>query len=82
MGKSVRLGSERLCDRIPAATVVKTGSDSSTAKRSAIDVSVTGPYKLLSRVTVRLKTIAAQWPCVPSKGQNLKPFTSNDDISI
>ena len=37
VGESVRLGSGRLCDRIPAATVVKTGSDSSTAKRSVID---------------------------------------------
>ena len=29
----------------PSATQVKTGSDSSTAKRSALDVSVKGPWR-------------------------------------
>ena len=43
----VRIASKSLGVRIPAATalIVKTDSDSSTAKRSAIGVSVTGPRR-------------------------------------
>ena len=49
MGLNVHPASGRLDVRIPDATkVVKTGSDSSTAKRSAIVVSVTGPWRLPS----------------------------------
>ena len=56
--------------------VVKTGSDSSTAKRLAIGVSVTGPrrydhYKWMPRVTG-----------VPSISKNLQLFTGNGDESI
>ena len=45
MGKNVRPASRRLGVPIPArqTLVVKTGSGSSTAKRSAIDVGVTCP---------------------------------------
>ena len=43
--KSVGPASGRLGVRIPAATVVITGTDSSTAKRLAIGVSVTGPRR-------------------------------------
>ena len=45
--KSVRPASGRLGVRIPAATDLsrKKGSDSSTATRSAISVSVTGPQR-------------------------------------
>ena len=42
-------------------------------------------YKWMSRFTVdvaRLRTLTAQWPRVPSIGQNLQPFTGNIDISI
>ena len=40
----------------------------------------------MSRVTVgvaRLRTLTTQWPWVPSihVGQNLQPFTGNDDLS-
>ena len=45
--KSFRPASWRLGVRIPVATVVKTGSGSSTAKRSAIGVGVKGPRSLL-----------------------------------
>ena len=46
VGKSVDPASGRLNGRIPAAAdVVKTGSDSSAAKRSTIGVSVTGPRR-------------------------------------
>ena len=30
----------------------------------------------------RLRTLTAQWPLVPSIGQNLQPFTSIGDVSI
>ena len=68
--------------------IVKTGSDSSTAKCSATVVSVTGPRirplktdaSCHSRCDT-LKTLTAQWPCVPSIGQDLPPFTGNDDVS-
>ena len=68
----------------------KTGSDSSTAKRSAIGVSVTGGSSEM--------TIINGWPVsqyvwhakepsllnsrVPSIGQNLQPFIGNGDVSI
>ena len=48
VGSSVRLASGRLGVRNPALTDlsdIKTGSDSSTAKRSALGVRVTGPRK-------------------------------------
>ena len=48
VGSSVRLASGRLGVRNPALTDlsdIKTGSDSSTAKRSALGVRVTGPQK-------------------------------------
>ena len=45
VGWSVRLACGRLGVRISAATVVKTGSDSSTAKCSATGVSVTRPRR-------------------------------------
>ena len=44
MGRTVRLGSGRLCVRILATT--EKGSDSSTAKLSAIGVSVRGPSEM------------------------------------
>ena len=48
MGNSVRPGSGKLGVRISTATDLsqKTGSGSSTAKRTAIGVNVTGPRKL------------------------------------
>ena len=48
MGNSVRPGSGKLGVRIQTATDLsqKTGSGSSTAKRTAIGVSVTGPRRL------------------------------------
>ena len=54
MGQSVSLASRRFDVRIQAATdLVKTGSDSSIAKRLALGVSVTEEhYKWVSRVTV------------------------------
>ena len=39
----------------------------------------------MARVTVgvaRLRALTAQWPWVPSIGQNLQPFTCNCDVSI
>ena len=30
----------------------------------------------------RLRSVTAQWPCVPSIGQHLQPFTGNGDVSI
>ena len=68
------------------AYVVKTGSDSSTAKRWVIDVSVLGDehYIRMTLVTVGVasyRTLTAQRPCVPSTGQNLQPFTDNSDVS-
>ena len=42
-------------------------------------------YKRLARVAVgvaRSKTLATQWPWVPSIGQNLQSFTGNRDVSI
>ena len=47
MGRSVRSLSGRLVVRIQSVTDLsrKTGSDSSSAKRSALGVSVTGPRK-------------------------------------
>ena len=48
VGKSVRLASGRLGVRNPALTDlsdIKAGSDSSTAKHSAIGVSVMGPRR-------------------------------------
>ena len=49
VGESVRPASGRLGVRIPAATDPshKTGSDSSTTKRSALGASVTGPQRPL-----------------------------------
>ena len=41
-------------------------------------------YKRMPRVTVgvaRWRTLTAQWPEVPSKGQNLQPFNGNGDLS-
>ena len=47
--------------------VYKTGSDSSTAKRSATSVSARvlrdDHYKGLARVTVGIARLTAQWPC-------------------
>ena len=68
-------------------TSLWTGSDSSTAKRSAIGVSVTGVdhYEWMPRVKVdvaRLRTLTAQWARVPCIGQNLTPFTGNGKVSI
>ena len=69
--------------------VVKTGNDSTTAKRSATDVNVMvlwdHHYKWMHYATVnvaRSKTVTAQWPRVPSIAQNLKPFTGSGDVSI
>ena len=47
VGQSVHLASGRQDVRIPDTTdlIVKTSSDSFTAKRSAIGVSVTGPQR-------------------------------------
>ena len=48
VGQSVCLACERLDVRITAATVpsrLKIGNDSSTAKRSATNLSVTGPWR-------------------------------------
>ena len=55
----------------------KKDCDSSTAKHSS-RVLGDDHYKLMSCVTVdvaRQRTLTAQWPWVPSKGQNLQPFT-------
>ena len=30
----------------------------------------------------RKRTLGASWPWVPSIGQNLQPFTGNNDVSI
>ena len=41
--------------------------------------------KRMPRVTVgvaRKRILTAQWPGVPSKGQNLQPFNGNDEVSI
>ena len=45
MGSSVDTANGKLCDFESQTLVVQTGSDSSTSKRSAIDVSVTGPRR-------------------------------------
>ena len=42
-------------------------------------------YKRMPLVTVgvaRWRTLTARWPWVPSKVQNLQPFTGNCDVSI
>ena len=42
-------------------------------------------YKRMSRFTVnvaRLNAITAQWPEVPSIGQNLQPFTGNGEVIL
>ena len=65
----VRPASERLCveSQPPHTSVVKTGSDNSIAKRSAIGVSVTDPQRwplymdAHSRCDM-LITLIAQWP--------------------
>ena len=77
--------------RSPVATYLshKRGSDSSTAKRSAlVRVSLVlgeDHYKRMPHVTVgvaRLRTLSAQWPWVLGIGQNLKLFTGNGDVFI
>ena len=61
VGSSVRLASRRLGVRIPAAkVVVKTGSDSSTVKRSAISVSVTVLGDDHSKRMPRVKVVVAR----------------------
>ena len=42
------------------------------------NVSVTS----LQRGVACLRTVTAQWPRVPSIGQNLKPYTSNGNVSM
>ena len=42
-------------------------------------------YKRIPLVTVgvtRKRTLTAQWPWVPSIGQNLQPITGNGDVSL
>ena len=60
---------------------VKTGSDSSTAKRSELGVSVKNPRTCQVRQQVWLKNFTAQRLNVPSKVKNLQLFTGNDDVS-
>ena len=69
--------------------IVKTRSDNSTAKLSAIGVSVMGFRRWLLWMNVpchslcgTLKILAAQWPWLSRKGQNLQPFTGNGNVLI
>ena len=82
-----RLGFDR---RSGQTKVIKSVGDGSTAQRSAIGVSVTVPrddhYKGLARVTV---DVARQNPLLrdgherrAKLGQNLQPFTDNDDVDL
>ena len=59
----------------------KTGSDSSNAKRSELDLSVKNSRKCQVTQYVWLKNLTAQRPYVPSKVKNLQLFTGNDDVS-
>ena len=59
----------------------KTGSDSSNAKRSELDLSVKNSRKCQVTQYVWLKNLTARRPYVPSKVKNLQLFTGNDDIS-
>lgn len=78
-----------MVERSRKTHVVKIGSDSPTAKRSATDVIVTSlgyvHYKRLVRVIegmARIRTLAAQWPLVLCRGQNcLNVFPVNNQIT-
>ena len=61
--------------------IVKTGSDSSTAKRSELGVSVKNPRKCQVTQYLWLKNLTAQRPNVPSKVKTLQLFTGNNDVS-
>ena len=61
---------------------VKTVSESTTAKCLAIDVSVTGSQRCVTVGVACKKIIIAQWPWMLSIGQNLKPISGKDDVSL
>ena len=61
--------------------IVKTGSDSSTAKCSELGVSVKNPRKCQVTQYLWLKNLTVQRPNVPSKVKTLQLFTGNDDVS-
>ena len=75
----------RVFESLPRQTkVVKTGSNSFTANRSAVGASVTGPRILITInefPVSRQRTLTAQWPWVPSIGQNLQPFSLSGMIN-
>ena len=65
--------------------IVKTGSDSSTAKSSATVVNVMGAQ---NENDIRIPVLQWVWQTKEPSGvtsildQNMKPFTGNDDVSI